>query len=55
MDGKESLEKMGKVGAFVINAQMNQRPSRFKVNKSPYEIYYGKQSANQNTIWILPY
>ncbi len=39
-------ESWAEVGAFIINAQMNQRPSRSKDNKSPYEIYYGKHSVS---------
>jgi hypothetical protein len=35
-------ESWAEVGAYVINAQMNQCPSQSKDNKPPYEIYYGK-------------
>jgi len=28
------------IGAFVVNSKINQRPSRSKDKKSPYEIYF---------------
>jgi hypothetical protein len=33
------------VGAYVVNGQINGRPSRQKGGRSPYEIYYGKQTT----------
>ncbi len=33
---------------------MNQRPSRSKDNKSPYEIYYGKHSIVQSEYYLDP-
>jgi hypothetical protein len=35
-------ESWSRIGAFVVNASINSRPSRAKSNRSPYEAYYGK-------------
>ncbi len=35
---KNPGEIWAEVGAYIIYAQMNQRPSRSKANKAPYEI-----------------
>jgi hypothetical protein len=35
-------ESLSRIGAFVVNASINSRPSRAKSNRSPYEAYYGK-------------
>ena len=43
---KEGMKKKSwsEVGIYVVNAKINNRPSRSKDKKSPYEIYYGKKS-----------
>jgi hypothetical protein len=41
-DGKKP--SWSQVGIYVINSKINNRPSRSKDNKSPYEVYYGKKS-----------
>ncbi len=33
------------VGIYVVNAQINTRPTDNKATRSAYEIYYGKQTA----------
>jgi hypothetical protein len=46
-DKKEAGAKRkswSEVGIYIVNAQINSRPSRSKDKKSPYEIYYGKKS-----------
>jgi hypothetical protein len=48
MDGKNPGDSWAEVDAYIVNAQMNQRPSQSKGNKSPYEIYYGKHSVIQS-------
>jgi hypothetical protein len=40
-------ESWAEVGAYIVNAQINQRPSRSKDNRSPYEVYYSKRSLNR--------
>jgi hypothetical protein len=42
------------VGAYIVNAPMNQRPSRSQDNKSPYEIYHGKHSVSQSEYYLDP-
>jgi len=45
-NGKEEEKKpsWSQVGIYIINSKINNRPSRSKDNKSPYEVYYGKKS-----------
>jgi hypothetical protein len=35
-------DSWSRIGAFVVNASMNSRPSTVKSNRSPYKVYYGK-------------
>ena len=42
------------VGIYVVNAQINTRPTDNKATRSAYEIYYGKQMALLLlTYWIV--
>ncbi len=51
---KNPGDSWAEVGAYIVNVQMNQRPSRSKDNKSPYEIYYGKHSVSQSEYYLDP-
>ena len=40
-------ESWAEVGAYIVNANVNQRPSQSKDNQLPYKVYYGKWSLNR--------
>jgi hypothetical protein len=51
---KNPDDSWAEVGAYILNAQMNQRLCQSMDNKSPYEIYYGKHSVSQSEYYLDP-
>ena len=39
-------ESWSQIGAYVVNKSINSRPGENRAQKSPYEIYYGKESQS---------
>ena len=42
-----------KYGMYVVNAQLNRRPSRVKADYSPNQIFYGKRNDKQSVYNVL--